>query len=31
MVVEDNGKDIKQIKYNGLECGWEVLWLLSST
>ena len=31
MVVEDNGKDIKQIKCNGLECGWEVLWLLSST
>ena len=31
MVVEDNGKDIKQIKCTGLECGWEVLWLLSST
>ena len=22
MVVERNGKDIKQIKCNGLECGW---------
>ena len=24
MVVEHNGKDIKQIKCNGLGCGWEV-------